>query len=262
MSKGQWVVSILVTGCALVGLSFYLAITKPEARIQQLRLAKVDRETGHVSAIRVGMYKKDPVRLKMPLFSLDSVETNETGEALITFENSFRVRVLTNALVTLEKLSDVQNNSAVLLIVKRGEIKVDSFGRDGDLIISKNGEHISALEYNNSALSQAPAQNMADETKTHSQGLTDVDVTTTINNHRSSFYKCYTQLLQKDPTAKGQSSVHFTIENSGKMSNVEISASDINDNDFKKCLVEVLKRIEFPPFQGPVVSTTFPLSFE
>lgn len=261
MSKGQWIVSILVAGCALVGLSFYLAITKPEAQIQQLRLAKVDRETGHVSAIRVGMYKKDPVQQKMPLFSLDSVETNETGEALITFENSFRVRVLTNALVTLEKLSDAQNSSAVLLIVKRGEIKVESLGREGDLIISKNGEHISALEYNNSTLSQTPAVNIS-ENHNSSQGLTDADVTATINNHRSSFYKCYTQLLQKDPTAKGQSSVHFTIENSGKMTNVEVSASDINDVDFKKCLVEVLKRIEFPPFQGPVVSTTFPLRFE
>ncbi len=54
----------------------------------------------------------------------------------------------------------------------------------------------------------------------------------------------------------------FTIEKSGKISNPNVASSQLNDNEFKACLFEVLKRIEFKAFEGEPISTVIPLNFE
>jgi hypothetical protein len=83
-----------------------------------------------------------------------------------------------------------------------------------------------------------------------------------LNNHRNYFFKCYTQLLQKQTEAKGEVFLNFTIENSGKISSCEVNSQQMKDESFHRCLKEVMMRIEFMPFKGPAISTLFPLKFE
>ncbi|PIS11948.1 MAG: energy transducer TonB [Bdellovibrio sp. CG10_big_fil_rev_8_21_14_0_10_47_8] len=265
-NKNQLVIGFLVLGLALVGLSTYFSFFAPRKTYQEIPLAKVQRETGKVYAVRAGYTQKELVETRTTLVSLDSVETQDIGEALILFENSYQIRVFNNAMVTLEKVED-QQDFHVVLIIKRGDIKVESFGRDGDLFIAKNGERISAAQYNSSQLAHAavvppvPVDNFSNPAPAN-EGLAEDEISTTMNEHRSSFFKCYTQLLQKDPTAKGQVSLSFTVENNGKLSVAEVTASDIKQDEFRQCLVEVLRRIEFRSFRGPPISTLFPLKFE
>jgi hypothetical protein len=93
-------------------------------------------------------------------------------------------------------------------------------------------------------------------------GLTEKEIQETMNSHRTSFLKCYSGLLQKDAQAKGEATLTFTVENSGKLSAVEVTSSNLQQDDFKKCLIEVMNRVEFRPFDGSPISTLFPLKFE
>lgn len=260
------VLGFLLLGLILVGLSTYFSFFAGRTPEKEIRLARIDRETGKVYALRSGYTQRELVDKRVNLYNLDSVETLETGEAVLAFESAYRVRIYNNTLVTLERVDD-QQGFHVVLIIKRGDIRIENFGRDGELFIAKNGDRVSASDYNSSPLAQTPVEppkpNEAFETPVSGdQGLSEEEIGTVMNNHRTSFFKCYTQLLQKEPSAKGNVSLSFTIENSGKLSVAEVTASQLQNEDFKKCLLEVLRRIEFRSFKGPAISTLFPLKFE
>lgn len=265
--KNQLVVGLLVAGLILVALSLYFSIFSSRTSSEgEVRLASVTRETGKAFVLRKGFTEKEAVEKRTPLYNLNSIETDETGEALVNFDSGYKLRVFNNALLTLEKVAD-QDNYHVVAIVKNGVVRVDGFGNEGELYISKNGERLSATDYNGSMLAQTPAvvPTPIDTESTpipEDQGLSEEEISAGIQKHRTSFFKCYTQLLQKEPTAKGKVSLSFTIENNGKMSVTEVTASELANPDFKKCLLEVLRRVEFRSFKGPAISTLFPLKFE
>ncbi|MEZ0392498.1 MAG: AgmX/PglI C-terminal domain-containing protein [Pseudobdellovibrionaceae bacterium] len=264
--KSQVVFGFLFLGLVLIGVSTYFSFFAPKPSVQEIRLARIERESGKVSVLRSGYTQKENVDRKINVYNLDSVETMETGEALLSFESAYRVRLSNNTLVTLERIED-QESFRVLMIVKRGEVRVENFGREGELVIAKNGERVSATDYNSSPLAQMavepmkPVDDLPNPGPVH-LGLTEDEIGTVMNNHRSSFFKCYTQLLQKEPSAKGNVALSFTIENNGKLSVAEVTASQMTNDEFKKCLLEVLRRIEFRSFKGPSISTLFPLKFE
>lgn len=265
-NKNPLVFGFLLLGLILVGLSTYFSFFSSKTIEKEIHLARIDRESGKVYALRSGYTQKELIDKKVRLYNLDSVETMEIGEAVIAFESAYRVRLFNNTLVTLERVDDPQGFH-VVLIIKRGEIRVENFGREGELFIAKNGDRVSATDYNGSPLAQAtvnpPVPNEAFSNPAPAeQGLSEEEINTVMNNHRTSFFKCYTQLLQKEPSAKGNVSLSFTIENNGKLSVAEVTASQLSNEEFKKCLLEVLRRIEFRSYKGPVISTLFPLKFE
>ncbi len=264
--KSQLVIGFLLLGLVLVGLSTYFSYFAPKSNPTEILLARVERETGKAFIYRSGYTQRENVDRRTDLFNLDSVETQETGEAIIAFESNHKLRLSPNTLVTLERSDDPQN-LAVTAIIKRGEVHVDNVGREGELFVTKNGQRIAAADYNNSALASAavekPVPNEAFSSPVpENQGLSEEEINNVMNNNRASFFKCYTQLLQKEPSAKGNVSLSFTIENNGKLSVAEVTASQLQNVEFKKCLLEVLRRIEFRSFQGPQISTLFPLKFE
>jgi hypothetical protein len=265
-NKSQLVIGFLLLGLVLVGLSAYFSYFAPKSAQTELLLGRVERESGKAFVYRSGYTQRENVDRRTNLYNLDSVETQETGEAILSFESAHKIRLSPNTTVTLERVDDAQGFH-VVLILKRGDVHVDNVGREGDLFIAKNGERIAASDYNNSTLAQIavkpPEPNEAFSNPVpENQGLTEDEINTVMNTNRSSFFKCYTQLLQKEPTAKGNVSLSFTIENNGKLSVTEITASQLQNEEFKKCLLEVLRRIEFRSFQGPQISTLFPLKFE
>lgn len=263
--KTQLVIAFCAIGILLLSAGLFLVNRGQSSPVGEFRLARVERETGDVFSIRTGYTQREKVLNKAPLYNLDSVETADTGDALISFESAYRVRVMENSLVTLEKVDD-QEGYHVVLIVKRGEVKVENFGRDGELLIAKNGERVKAADYNGSQLSLAPAippqsvDSFSEPIK--EQGLTSDEISATLSQNKTQFFKCYTQVLQKTPTAKGSVSMSFTIENSGRLSLAEITASEIQDDNFKSCLKEVLKRVQFKAFNGAPIATIVPMQFE
>lgn len=261
--KNSLVVFFLVAGLVLFALAFWIG-KRTSTAPQQSILAHVLRETGQSTIIRAGYTKKELVDRKMPLSNLDSVETNETGEAILEFQTGDRIRIFENSLITIEQ-NENETSGSLVVVLKKGDLKIETQGRDKLLLIAKNGKRIAAADFENSSLQGAPLQisTASNEApaKTNSQ-LSDEEISSTLLSHKASLDKCYIKLLQKDPQAKGQVSLSFSIENSGKIAMTEFNSAQFKDEDFKKCLLDLVQRISFRPFSGPAVSTVFPIQFE
>ncbi len=254
---------LLIAGLLLIGASLFLFSKKQtNKQSQEQRLARLDNDSGSVTILRKNLTQKEIVENYNDLFDLDSVETSDTGSATVTVEN-FRVKLMSSSLITLEKVTDNVDHH-ILLILKRGDVKIENFGTEGELYIAKNGERVSAIDYNGSQLAYSPVE-AATPTPTEnklSQTLSEEDIFAILNGHKTSFQKCYRQLIQTIPDAKGEVSMAFTIETTGKISGVQITSQNLTQEEFKRCLSDLLSRIEFKSFTGQPISTLFPLKFE
>jgi hypothetical protein len=265
LSRQQLILGIIALGIFFLSLSYFISRDE-EKGPSGTRIATVIHETGKVEVIRAGFSQRSKVETRADLSTFDSVETFEIGEANLIFENGYHLRVFENSLLTLERVNDPENYH-VLLVIKRGDVRVDQLGREGELFISKNGQRILAAKYNDSELKRHPPQSKTEETDStsHAPSLTEEEIANTMNNNKNRFFRCYSRLVQNNPQVKGDVSLAFTIENSGHPNLLEINihlTPKVSDEDFKKCLKDVITRIEFKPFTGPTVSTVFPLKFD
>ncbi|MCE3010660.1 MAG: AgmX/PglI C-terminal domain-containing protein [Proteobacteria bacterium] len=266
-NKVQLIVGFTLVGIVFLGLA-YLSQFWNESNVEpEIRVAQATRDTGDSWLLRAGFLKKEKIEKRSPVFHLDSIETKEAAQVQLAFESAFRVTVLENSLVTLEK-TEGPITDVIVIIIKRGDVKVDNFGREGELMIAKNGERLLASDYNGSPLRLAPTEEEALSTAdAFSEALTtatlsEQDIVTTLNGQKNAFFKCFASLLQKDPQAQGDLALNFTIEPTGKISSSEVVNSPIKDEDFNKCLLEVLSRIEFKSFEGAPISTLYPIQFK
>lgn len=87
-----------------------------------------------------------------------------------------------------------------------------------------------------------------------------------VSRQKNHLFRCYSSLIQKknDNTeiSQGKISIHFTVNNYGKVEDLMILDSEIKDQKFHNCVTQVIKRTDFQPFQGPKVSTLLPLRFD
>ena len=191
---------LLIAGLLLIGTSLFLFSKKQTTKqSQEHRLARLDKDSGTVTVLRKNLTQKEIVENYNDLYDLDSVETSDTGSATLTIEN-FRVKLMSSSMATLEKIADNVNHH-ILLILKRGDVKIENFGTEGQLFIAKNGERVSAIDYNGSQLAfspvEAPTPTPAENKL--SQTLSEEDIFSILNGHKTSFQKCYRQLIQTIP---------------------------------------------------------------
>lgn len=267
MAKNNWLISsLIVVGIFSVALSLLIATQTEKQKPGARPLARLELNLGKVFVLRNNLTQKETLTRRATLFALDSVETSVDGDATMEFDSAYRIRIQENSLVTLD-----EENDRIVLIIKRGDLQVENFGREGSVFISRDGVRWSATDYEMNYKKQAPAETLPDLAPTDvatpppanlSEGLTSEFIQDTLKTHRGSFFKCYTQLLQKTPGVVGQASISFTIERTGKVTQAEIASSSINDTTFKKCLIDATKRVEFKSFGGDPISTVFPLRFE
>lgn len=266
MAKNNWLIpSLIIVGVISVALSLFISTqtekTKPGAR----PLARLELNLGKVFVLRNNLTHKEVLTRKATLFALDSVETSVDGDATMEFDSSYRIRVLENSLITLDEESE-----RIVLIIKRGDLQVENYGREGSVYISRDGVRWTATDYEMNYKKRAPMETLPElapaETPAANvkavEGLTSEFIQDTLKTHRSSFFKCYTQLLQRTPGVVGQASISFTIERTGKVSQADIASSSLSDPQFKKCLLESVRRVEFKVFGGDPITTVFPLRFE
>lgn len=92
--------------------------------------------------------------------------------------------------------------------------------------------------------------------------LTNQEIEEAISNRQPLFQRCWTQRLHESPSLAGRTLLQFEITPRGKVQNVEVVESTINDDIMLRCLVSVLERIPFREFDGGSITLTFPLAFE
>ncbi|PWU14014.1 MAG: hypothetical protein C5B49_13840 [Bdellovibrio sp.] len=263
-NKVPWVVGLLIFGFIALAVSFWLEKRARRERDSMVRIGQVERNYGTVFLFRPGSDQKKKVTQLDFLSPLDSVQTDEQSEARIALENNAVVRILPESLVTFERV-ELNDGFQDVLVLQRGDIHVEDGGREGEFFVAKNGQRVPGTHYHETNLSKEPIEKpvsleiRANET---SQGLSDDEINNLVGTQRGNFMKCYTKLLQKEPEAKGDLSLNFTIETSGRVGSIEVSAPRLQDDEFRKCISSVLNRVQFRTFTGAAISTYFPLKFE
>lgn len=266
-SKNGLITLLVCIGVVCLGLSLFLSLRSDKNTFAQKPLATLIQNSGKISVFRKNMTVKEILSQKTMLFSFDSVETAADGEATMEFDSGYRLHLPENILVTISG-----NKDQVNLVLKKGDVQVENFGAEGSLFISKEGSRWSANDYElvykkrqgDPSLpdTSASADTSSLPTLQTKDGLSPDYIQDMMRSQRQTFFKCYTQLLQKSPGVTGQATLSFIIDKNGKVLQPEIASSNIADAVFKKCLVAALQRMEFKSFTGDPISTVFPLKFE
>jgi hypothetical protein len=267
MAKNKWFIpSLVIAGLLFLGLSLYLS-TRLEPQAPGVRvLARAGFNSGEVFVLPRGMNEKRPLIKSVSLYYLDSLETGPDGDATLEFDSGFRIRVLDNVLLTLD-----QDGEKTVVILKHGDVQVEKFGSENSVLISKGGQHYSANEYEvtvrretsqNTFPELAPEAIPGQNPAAAGENLSSDYIQDTMKRQIPAFDKCYKQLLQRTPGVVGEVVMSFTIEKTGKVISAEANTSNIADADFKRCLSEAIRRVEFKSFRGDPIVSTFPMTFE
>lgn len=260
MSKRSWLVpTLLIVGTVLIVVSIWLPNqNRIFFKTSATDFAIVNEKTGHVTASNAQSPTPVEVNLKTQLHPRDSINTANESEVLIQFKNDSQVRIAQNS----EVLLDQQERGSPLLVVKSGEVFVERFGRKPETWIRKDGQSLSVVDYTASDKNNTQFLKESIPVIDANETLTQTEIETILTARKSDFFKCYGQILQKKPQSRGQVMLSFTIEKQGQTSKIEVSKSDIDDNSFKSCLMEVVARTKFRVFTGKPITTVFPLKFE
>jgi hypothetical protein len=250
----------LALGVGFVTVAYLLTNSYQKKLPSQKTIATIEKLTGEAFVTKKFKLKRKPVTDKANLNSLDTVETSENSKAEVEFPTGEKIRLLDNSKVLID-----EENDNVQLILHRGDIEIQNYGSNDRIAVSYQGLKVQLREWE--AYKKNKVLSYEDQKKTlntfqSDQKLSENYVADLIQTHRQKFLQCYNKLLQKNPGITGSVTMSFTIEKSGKISNPNVASSQFTDVEFKSCLFEVLKRIEFKAFEGEPISTVIPLNFE
>lgn len=257
MKKNNWLVpGLIVAGITLILLSVWIPQHRFPLGFSHDKIARLTEKTGTVLFRNNEMPAEIEAGLKHEFESRDTLRTGDGAEAVIQFHSGGQFRMLGNTELLLERLE----NGNTLAMVKTGDITVEKFGSPSFWVRSEgrlyNAADYALLDKRAPVLGGRPREAGANEQ------ISQLEIENVLTGKKNDFFKCFGQLIQRDPQASGQVMLAFTIENQGTTTKLEISKSDIRDAAFKSCLLEVVARTRFRAFDGSPVATVFPLKFE
>lgn len=259
MKKNNWIVpSLIGVGISLIFFSIWAPQNKFKLGTSKKNLANIIEKSGSVKVQSSEMPVTSEVDTNYILEDRDILRTDDNSEALVEFNNGGQFRLSEKSEVVVDQL----DNGAPVIVVRTGEIFIEKFGKTPSFWVRKEGQIYSAVDYalidkKNSSRLREPIPDQQNK-----EQISQMEIETVLNSKKNDFFKCFGQLIQKNPQASGQVLISFTIENPGNITKVEISKSDIVDIKFKSCLMEVVARTRFRSFSGSPVATVFPLKFE
>lgn len=83
-----------------------------------------------------------------------------------------------------------------------------------------------------------------------------------IVSRQSQLQKCWLGRLKDNPSLKGQVLLQFEITRRGRVKDLRVADSTLEDETLKKCVVSVIERISFRPYKGQEISLSYPINFE
>lgn len=83
-----------------------------------------------------------------------------------------------------------------------------------------------------------------------------------ITSRQSLLQKCWLTRLKDNPDLKGQMVLQFEITRRGKVRELRVADSNLEDDVLKRCVMSVIERIPFRSFKGQEISLSYPISFE
>jgi len=133
-------------------------------------------------------------------------------------------------------------------------------------ILNSNFKSVARNEKSPINFSNDPLLSMSDKQVKDFESQIRAMISDRISRQKNHLFRCYSSLMQKKNSVEdaphGKINLHFTVNNQGKVEDLMVLNSEINDKKFQSCLIQVINRTDFQPFQGQKVSTLLPLRFD
>ncbi len=97
---------------------------------------------------------------------------------------------------------------------------------------------------------------------TSSETLSNEYIDEMITSRQSLLQKCWLTRLKDNPDLKGQMVLQFEITRRGKVRELRVADSSLEDDVLKRCVMSVIERIPFRSFKGQEISLSYPINFE
>lgn len=83
-----------------------------------------------------------------------------------------------------------------------------------------------------------------------------------IRKNLKSFEACYHQLLKRNSEAHGKIEIEWDIIEKGKVDDVSVASSSLDDAPFNECMVTAMKKLTFPaPAANQIARIKYPFVF-
>jgi|GEM_PF-6872087 len=83
-----------------------------------------------------------------------------------------------------------------------------------------------------------------------------------IVSRQGQLQKCWLSRLKDNPNLKGQMVLQFEISRRGKVRELRVADSNLEDDVLKRCVMSVIERIPFRAYKGQEISLSYPINFE
>jgi hypothetical protein len=258
-------------------------------------IARVTQIRGQAEKVSIHKAGPETIKKNSIVQNLETIIVGNNSDLTVRFYDGAEIKILSGSLINFSgKPKNPQLN------IKKGKLEVISINTTEKLWISENGRTLKAQNYKathtqdqtleiNPEIKHSDIQtadpsfggiegggiggkianatldvgaNKSSSLKNDEQNQIRLMISDRLARQKIRIYRCYSQLLQKKPEAKGKLALHFTVTNLGKVEEAEMTSSQFTDENFHKCLVEVIKRTDFMPFKGNTMATLLPLKFE
>ena len=264
---------------------FLLPSSKKAAAVGNIAMA-----TGESLLREVGSTTDKPFTAPRELLAQEALSTGPDGQIQVEFLSGLQLLLEPNSRLVAEfdSGSQQQINATVLAgsvkflkKIKGNSVRVYKDGVEltgeaaaglAPLIISgsdsaepKDEAAISIAQSDEPSPTATPPVAKSETEQNDDSTLSNDEIQRAIVSKRSLFQRCYLSYLQrtKDMTVAGRMVIGFEIENDGHVRSQKLVSSPFQDNTLHSCILEVIARISFSPFDGAkIVVQEFPIDLK
>lgn len=260
-------------------------------------VGKIVAIDGHLKRVRDGGVESltEPIEQPVPVLNRDRIEIDGNSRAVLVLNSKDEFELGPLTAVALQLWNERDPSSAVYLTLQTGSLDLKHPGVKNKAYVVRDGRLYSPgqkpsnkpmaltvlksapLDLEVASADQSGATTNTDfEVDPQQQGgegsatdaanepetLSNEYIDEMITSRQNQFQKCWLSRLKDSPDSKGQITLQFEISRYGKVKDVRVSDTNLQDENLKKCVIAVIERISFRTFKGSEIDLTYPISFE
>lgn len=258
--KIQLVILLLGLGLALASGWFLFRSSSPPK--SQEGIGWIQSVNGSIHLSRAG--ESTRIQSRTLLSDGDQIATGVGSEGEVQFLDGTLFRIVEDSQIQIRQVVN-----RTLIEIQRGQLLVENSPPGNSFIILKNGNEIPSDKYETHPAFKEPillGRNAPPNSAQPGTVPSETDITQLFEKQQGAFFKCYGQVLQIHPQARGEVRISLLIQGSGKAAEISLHPqgehNGLHEPNFQKCLTEVISRMRFQEFSGPPIALTYPLKFE
>jgi hypothetical protein len=283
----------------VVGLILLLFLSEPASdwlaglvigeRNRGAEVGKVVTLEGELKRISDGRetVSMGPLSSPLPLYNGDRLELSKDANAVVILKSQDELQISNNANLAFQLWDEHDAQSPVYVTIQQGKVELAKAGIRGRAYLVREGRLYlpgqsaqptrSTLVLNRSEVDLNMAENQLQDDGEKDSNTSDVDppvtgptpetlsneyIDETITRRQMQLQKCWLNRVRENPVQKGKIVVQFEISRRGKIKDVRVTDSDLNDPSLNSCITGVIERISFRSFKGAEISLSYPIQFE